>query len=80
MKHIKRSKVGAMADSMRELEKSINEWMDNAFEKMFDLMQITPGRGYPEDVANLVLFLVSEESRFITGEIINVDGGVAAKL
>jgi 3-oxoacyl-[acyl-carrier protein] reductase len=43
-------------------------------------MQITPGRGYPEDVANLVLFLVSEESRFITGEIINVDGGVAAKL
>ena len=52
----------------------------HAFEKMFDLMQITPGRGYPEDVANLVLFLVSEESRFITGEIINVDGGVAAKL
>jgi len=52
----------------------------HAFEKMFDLMQITPGPGYPEDVANLVLFLVSEESRFITGEIINVDGGVAAKL
>jgi len=44
------------------------------------LMQITPGPGYPEDVANLVLFLVSNESRFITGEIINVDGGVAAKL
>ena len=35
MKHIKRSKVGAMADSMRELEKSLNEWMYNAFEKMF---------------------------------------------
>ena len=35
MKHTQRSKVGAMADSMRELEKSINEWMDNAFEKMF---------------------------------------------
>ena len=52
----------------------------HAFEKMFDLMQITPGPGYPEDVANLVLFLVSNESRFITGEIINVDGGVAAKL
>ena len=52
----------------------------HAFEKMFDLMQITPGPGYPEDVANLVLFLVSDESRFITGEIINIDGGVAAKL
>ena len=35
MKHTQRSKIGAMADSMREFEKSINEWMDNAFEKMF---------------------------------------------
>jgi NAD(P)-dependent dehydrogenase (short-subunit alcohol dehydrogenase family) len=52
----------------------------HAFEKFFDLMQIIPGPGYPEDVANLVLFLVSGESRFITGEIINIDGGVAAKL
>ena len=52
----------------------------HAFEKFFDLMQIILGPGYPEDVANLVLFLVSGESRFITGEIINIDGGVAAKL
>jgi hypothetical protein len=35
MKHTKRSKIGGMADSMRNLEKSINEWMDNAYEKMF---------------------------------------------
>ena len=33
MKHTQRSKVGAIADSMRELEKSINEWMENAWEK-----------------------------------------------
>jgi NAD(P)-dependent dehydrogenase (short-subunit alcohol dehydrogenase family) len=38
------------------------------------------GLGYPEDVANLVLFLVSDESRFITSQIINIDGGVAAKI
>jgi|TARA_B100000809_G_C15125358_1_gene526016 NAD(P)-dependent dehydrogenase (short-subunit alcohol dehydrogenase family) len=38
------------------------------------------GPGYPEDVANLVLFLVSDESRFITSQIINIDGGVAAKI
>ena len=36
--------------------------------------------GYPEDVANLVLFLASEESRFITSEMINVDGGCAVKI
>ena len=34
-----------------------------------------PARDYPEDVANLVLFLASEEARFITSEMINVDGG-----
>ena len=43
-------------------------------------MQIVEGPGYPVDVANLVLFLVSDESRFITSEIINIDGGVAAKI
>ena len=49
----------------------------HVFESMFDLTQIIPGPGYPNDVANLVLFLVSEDSRFITSEIINIDGGVA---
>ena len=47
---------------------------------MFDFAQIVKGPGYPEDVANLALFLASAESRFINGEIINIDGGVAAKL
>ena len=52
----------------------------HVFEKMFNMAQIIAGPGYPVDVANLVLFLVSDESRFITAEIINIDGGVAAKI
>ena len=32
--------------------------------------------GTPEDVANLCLFLSSDLSTFITGQVINVDGGM----
>lgn len=32
--------------------------------------------GAPEDVANAVLFLVSDEASYITGQVINVDGGM----
>jgi len=42
-----------------------------------DLLPYTPlGRlGKPEEVANLVAFLASSESDFITGQSINIDGG-----
>lgn len=32
--------------------------------------------GQPEDVANAVLFLVSDEAAYITGQVLNVDGGM----
>lgn len=34
--------------------------------------------GKPEDIANLVSFLASEESRCITGQVISVDGGLSS--
>ena len=33
--------------------------------------------GKPKDIANLVVFLASEESDYITGQVIKVDGGMA---
>lgn len=39
---------------------------------------LTPQLGQPEDIAALVAFLASDESRFITGAAIPIDGGVTA--
>ena len=36
------------------------------------------GAGQPEDIANIVLFLASEESRMINGAIIPAEGGISA--
>jgi len=33
--------------------------------------------GEPQDVANAVRFLCSDASRYITGEVLRVDGGMA---
>ena len=39
--------------------------------------QIPLGRiGNPQDVANVVKFLASDDSSYITGQVINIDGGL----
>jgi NAD(P)-dependent dehydrogenase (short-subunit alcohol dehydrogenase family) len=39
---------------------------------------LTPYLGQPKDVADLVVFLASEASRYITGQMIAIDGGMSA--
>ena len=55
-------------------------YMDEHPERVAAAIAHTPlGRiGTPEDVADVVLFLASDASRFITGQTIYVDGGVSA--
>lgn len=39
---------------------------------------LVPTLGQPDDIANLVLFLASDESRYISGQMIMIDGGMSA--
>ena len=47
-------------------------------EKLKDMTKNIPvGRiGIPEDISNAVFFLCSEESSYITGQVIHVNGGL----
>jgi NAD(P)-dependent dehydrogenase (short-subunit alcohol dehydrogenase family) len=53
---------------------------EHVYKRFFDLLQMLKTPGRPEDVANMVLFLASEEARFMTAEIIDIDGGLLGKV
>jgi NAD(P)-dependent dehydrogenase (short-subunit alcohol dehydrogenase family) len=53
---------------------------EHRYKGLFDVVQMLKEPGRPEDVANAVLFLASADARFITAEIMNIDGGSAVKI
>jgi len=65
--------VNGVAPHAIETEMSA-QWSEQRRKEI--IASIPLGRlGKPEDVANAVVFLVSEEASFITGEILDVNGG-----
>lgn len=61
--------LGFIQTSMTEI---LKEEQKKEIEKTIPLKKI----GTTKDVANLVKFLSSEDSSYITGQVINVDGGM----
>jgi NAD(P)-dependent dehydrogenase (short-subunit alcohol dehydrogenase family) len=41
---------------------------------------VAPRLGLPEDIASLAVFLASDESAYLTGQVITVDGGFSGHL
>jgi NAD(P)-dependent dehydrogenase (short-subunit alcohol dehydrogenase family) len=41
---------------------------------------LVPKPADPDDIAAAVVFLLSDDARYITGQVINVDGGASARL
>ncbi|GAA1783441.1 SDR family oxidoreductase [Agromyces lapidis] len=50
-------------------------WMDEATRAALTAQQPTGRLGTPDDAARLVRFLVSDEARWVTGQLIHSDGG-----
>jgi NAD(P)-dependent dehydrogenase (short-subunit alcohol dehydrogenase family) len=76
---------GAVTTNLRDsfhAEKGNAEGMTIDKAREWDYQKITEGiplgrMGTTEEIANLVLFLVSDQSTYITGEAINISGGVS---
>ena len=45
--------------------------------RMVTRHHLTPELGFPEDIAAMVALLASDDGRFVTGQILRVDGGVS---
>ena len=56
-----------------EMTQQLSETQKQELKKMIPLGYV----GSPHDVAEAVAFLASEEARYITGQVLNVDGGMA---
>jgi len=59
------------------LDKLISSIGDEAVKKM--LLDYPLGLGYPQDISDLAVFLLSKQSKWITGSVITIDGGYSAR-
>lgn len=55
-----------------DMTEDVRNAAEDQIKKMIPMKRL----GKPEDIANAVLFLVSEESAYITGQVLTVDGGL----
>jgi NAD(P)-dependent dehydrogenase (short-subunit alcohol dehydrogenase family) len=60
------------------LTDAVRAHLDEAMLAGLGKATLTPYVGQPEDIAEVVVFLASDESRYITGQMIAVDGGMSA--
>lgn len=60
------------------MTRNTTEWMPPEFKDVYLRNSLTPYVGAPQDIAEVVAFLASDASRYMTGHVIPVDGGVAA--
>jgi NAD(P)-dependent dehydrogenase (short-subunit alcohol dehydrogenase family) len=54
--------------------------LSDSTKRIMASQRLLPYPGYPPDVAELVAFLVSDRARYITGQVVAIDGGASSQL
>ena len=74
-----RIRVNAIAPGLIKTDFSEYFWKNPDVLKGLEDTQPIPRIGMPEEVGGMALFLASNDSSFITGQTLVVDGGATAK-
>jgi len=72
-------RVNALAPGLVRTDFSAYLWKNDAIRERYLAAQMLPGLASPEMIAPAALFLACEGSRFITGQVLAVDGGATAR-
>ena len=68
-------RVNAIAPGLMETPASTAALPEETVQRLRGMQMLKELKGEPEDIANLALFLASDEARFITSEVICCDAG-----
>jgi len=68
-----------IADIDEEGARKVADSLPDAMAEEMESFNPMPGMPEPDDVATAVLFLASDDARFITGHVIPIDGGYTAE-
>ncbi|MBV8804282.1 MAG: SDR family oxidoreductase [Sinobacteraceae bacterium] len=71
-------RCNAIAPGLIVTPATTSAYATGPFGEMMLRHHLTPRLGRPEDIASMVAFLASDESQFVTGQVIAVDGGLLA--
>jgi 3-oxoacyl-[acyl-carrier protein] reductase len=76
-KELGKKKITVNAVAPGFVRTSITKEIPFIRKKIINYMTPLREEAYPEDIANVVAFLASEKASYITGTVVNVDGGLS---